>query len=99
MVLQGAEPVLDRVQPGRVGRGEVEVEAGGGLAPGFHLAVPVGGVVVQDQVHLPGGETPGRRPPTSGTTPLRDRQPEASPPDRVHTATSQPRNGWDDRWG
>ena len=59
VALQGAEPVLDRVQPGRVGRGEVEVAAGVGLAPSFHLAVPVGGVVVQEQAHLPGGETPG----------------------------------------
>ena len=59
VALPGAEPVLDRVQPGRVGRGEVEVAAGVGLAPSFHLAVPVGDVVVQEQAHLPGGETPG----------------------------------------
>ena len=59
VALQDAEPVLDRVQPGRAGRGEMEVEVGVGLAPGFHLAVPVDGVVVQDQVHLPGGETLG----------------------------------------
>lgn len=58
--LQGAEPVLDRVQPGGVGRGEVEVEAGVGLPPVPHLAVFVGGVVVQDQVHLLGGEAPGQ---------------------------------------
>ena len=33
------------------------------------------------------------RPPTSGTTLLRDRQPEASPPARAHAPASQPRNG------
>ncbi len=60
VALQGTEPVLNQVQPGGIGGDEVEVEAGMGLPPGLDLAVLVGGVVVQDQVHLPGGETPGQ---------------------------------------
>ena len=60
LALQGAKPGLDPVQPGGLGGDEVEVEAGMGLLPSLHLAVLVGRVVVQDQVHLPGGETPGQ---------------------------------------
>ena len=38
------------------------------------------------------------RPPASGPTPLRDRQPEASPPARAHAPASQPRNGTGSGW-
>lgn len=46
------EPALDLVEPGAVGRGEVQVEARPPRQPGTHFGVLVGGVIVADQVHI-----------------------------------------------
>lgn len=47
-----AEPAFDLVEPGG-GRGrEVQVVAGVAREPGAHLAMLVGAVVIEDQVHV-----------------------------------------------
>jgi hypothetical protein len=50
--LDDAEPDLDEVHPGGVGRSEVDLEAGVRPEPVPHVLVLVGGVVVHDQVQL-----------------------------------------------
>src|SRR5215213_9965691 len=47
----GEEP-FDEVEPGAAGRGEVQVEAGVADEPAADLGRFVGGVVVQDEVHV-----------------------------------------------
>ena len=49
---QVAKPTFHEVQPGRGGRGEVQVEAGVLGEPGFDVVVAVGSVVVDDHVDL-----------------------------------------------
>ena len=46
------EPDLDLIEPGRVGRGEVDVIAGPSGEPAFDLGVLVGAVVVDDEVNV-----------------------------------------------
>ena len=46
------EPDFDLVEPGRVGRGEVEMVAGSGGEPAFNAGVLVGAVVVDNAVDV-----------------------------------------------
>ena len=46
------KPAFHLIQPGRVGRGVVDVEAGPPRKPDSHLRVLVSGVVVHDEVHV-----------------------------------------------
>lgn len=46
------EPTLDLVEPGRIGWGVVDVEAGPLCEPEPYLVMLVGGVVVHDQMDL-----------------------------------------------
>src|SRR4029450_5008865 len=56
---QAGEPALHQVQPGAVGRGQVEVEAGMAQQPSLDLWGLVGPVVVADQVHVQRGRHSG----------------------------------------
>ncbi len=49
---QLGEPPLDQVEPGRAGRGEVQMEPGMSDQPGLDLRSLVGGVVVAHQVQI-----------------------------------------------
>ena len=51
MLVPVCDPALGQVHPGAVGRGEVEREAGMALEPVLDRRGPVGGDVVQDDMH------------------------------------------------
>src|SRR2546421_8178107 len=52
LLSQGGEPPLDLIDPGGIGRREVEVEAGMPQKPSMDQRRLVGAVVVEDQVHV-----------------------------------------------
>ena len=52
LVGEQSEPSFDLVEPGRVGRGEVQVESWVAVEPAGDCRRFVGGVVVTDQVHV-----------------------------------------------
>ena len=67
---QGAPEAFHPVEPGRPGRGEVEMEAYIPLEPGLAFGVLVRGVVVADHMDLPIRQAPIASPdPESGSTP------------------------------
>ena len=47
-----AEPALDLIKPGRISRCVVNMKTGAPSKPGFDAGMPVGAVVVDDQVNI-----------------------------------------------